>query len=152
MAECVSCGNGTDAIYITLKALDIGPGDEVITTALSWISTSETITQAGARVVFADIEPNVFTIDPHDIERKITTRTRAIIPVHLYGQPAEMDAIMSIAKKHGLFVVEDCAQAHFARYKNRLVGTIGNVGTFSFYPGKNLGAYGDAGAIIFNDL
>lgn len=152
MAECVSCANGTDAIYISLKALDIGPGDEVITTALSWISTSETITQAGARVVFADIEPNVFTIDPRDIERKITTRTRAIIPVHLYGQPAEMDAIMAVAKKHGLFVVEDCAQAHFARYKNRLVGTIGNVGTFSFYPGKNLGAYGDAGAIIFNDL
>ena len=147
----VSCANGTDAIYITLKALGIGPGDEVITTALSWISTSETITQTGARVVFVDIDPDYYTIDPDKIEAKITDRTKAIIPVHLYGQPADMGRIMSIAKKYNLQVVEDCAQSHFAQWKNVNVGTIGIAGTFSFFPGKNLGAYGDAGCIISND-
>ena len=149
--HCISCASGTDALYITLKALDIGPGDEVITTALSWISTSQTISQTGARVVFVDIEKDYFTIDPARIEEKITGRTRAIIPVHLYGQAADMDAIISIAKKHDLLVVEDCAQAHFSKYKNRTVGTFGVAGTFSFFPGKNLGAYGDAGAIISRD-
>ena len=147
----VSCANGTDAIYITLKALGIGSGDEVITTALSWISTSETITQSGARVVFADIDPDYYTIDTGKIEEKITSTTKAIIPVHLYGQPANMDAIMSIAEKHHLYVIEDCAQAHFAQWKGQNVGTFGIAGTFSFFPGKNLGAYGDAGCIISNN-
>ena len=152
IANCVSCGNGTDALYIALKALDIGIGDEVITTSLSWISTSETITQTGARVVFADIESDFFTIDPNSMESKISEKTKAIIVVHLYGQPADMDSIMEIADRHGLAVIEDCAQAHFSRYKGQLVGTFGVAGTFSFYPGKNLGAYGDAGAIISNDM
>lgn len=146
--HCVSCGNGTDAIYIALRALGIGSGDEVITTALSWIATSETITQTGAKVVFVDVEPKYFTIDPEKIEEKISKKTRAIIPVHLYGQPANMDQIIEIAKRYRLLVIEDCAQAHFAKYNNRYVGTIGDVGTFSFYPGKNLGAYGDAGALV----
>jgi len=147
----ISCANGTDAIYITLKALGVGSGDEVITTALSWISTSETITQAGARVVFVDIDPDYYTIDTGKIEEKITSKTKAIIPVHLYGQPANMDAIMSIAKKYNLTVIEDCAQSHFAQWKGQNVGTLGIAGTFSFFPGKNLGAYGDAGCIISNN-
>lgn len=149
--HCVSVANGTDAIYITLKALGVGQGDEVITTALSWISTSETITQAGAKVVFVDIEPNYYTIDVSKIEEKITSRTKAIIPVHLYGQPVDMAPLVVLCKKYGLYLIEDCAQAHFAEYKGRKVGTFGDAGTFSFYPGKNLGAYGDAGAIITND-
>ena len=149
--HCISCASGTDALYITLKALGIGPGDEVITTALSWISTSQTISQTGARVVFVDIEEDYFTIDPSRIEEKITDRTRAIIPVHLYGQAADIGSIMSIAKKYQLMVIEDCAQAHFGEYKGRTVGTFGIAGTFSFFPGKNLGAYGDAGAIISRD-
>src|SRR5436190_321384 len=149
--RCVSCANGTDAIYIALRALGLQPGDEVITSAHSWISTSETITQAGGRVVFSDTDAETFTIDPADIERKITPATVGIIPVHLYGQPAGMGAIMAIAKKRNLWVIEDCAQAHLARYKGRLVGTFGNAATFSFYPGKNLGAYGDAGCAVTND-
>jgi dTDP-4-amino-4,6-dideoxygalactose transaminase len=147
---CVSCANGTDAIYIAIKGLGIKPGDEVITTAHSWISTSETITQAGGTVVFCDTDELTFTIDPAQIESKITPRTVGIIPVHLYGQPADMDAIMAIAKKHNLWVVEDCAQAHLAEYKGRKVGTFGNAATFSFYPGKNLGAMGDAGCLVTN--
>ena len=149
--HCIGCANGTDAIYIALKALGIGDGDEVITVANSWISTSETITQTGAKPVFVDIEPGYYTIDPKLIEAKITGRTRAIIPVHLYGQPADMDAISELCEKHGLFLIEDTAQAHFAEYRGQKVGTFGTVATFSFYPGKNLGAYGDAGAIITND-
>jgi dTDP-4-amino-4,6-dideoxygalactose transaminase len=145
---CVSCANGTDALYIAMHALGVKSGDEVITTAHSWISTSETITQAGARVVFCDTERDSFNIDALQIEAKITPRTVGIIPVHLYGQPADMDAIMTVAKKFGLWVIEDCAQAHFARYKGQMVGTFGNAATFSFYPGKNLGAMGDAGAIV----
>jgi len=151
VSNCITCGNGTDAIYIALKALGIGEGDEVITTALSWISSSQTISQAGARVVFADIQPDFFTIDPIQIEKKITSKTKAIIPVHIYGQPADMDLIMDIAEQYNLYVIEDCAQAHFATYKQKLIGTFGHAGTFSFYPGKNLGAYGDAGAIISSD-
>jgi dTDP-4-amino-4,6-dideoxygalactose transaminase len=149
--RCVSCANGTDAIYIALRGLDLKPGDEVITSAHSWISTSETITQAGGRIVFCDTEEDTFTIDPADIERKITPATVGIIPVHLYGQPADIGRIMAIAKKHNLWVIEDCAQAHLASYKGQLTGTFGNVATFSFYPGKNLGAYGDAGCIVTND-
>ena len=149
--RCVSCANGTDAIYIALRALGLRHGDEVITSAHSWISTSETITQAGGRVVFCDTDEDTFTIDPLDIEKKITPATVGIIPVHLYGQPADMEVIMAIAKKHNLWVIEDCAQAHLARYHGELVGTFGNVATFSFYPGKNLGAYGDAGCVVTND-
>src|SRR6058998_263236 len=149
--RCVSCANGTDAIYIALRGLGLRSGDEVITSAHSWISTSETITQAGGRVVFCDTDEETFTIDPVDIEAKITPATVGIIPVHLYGQPADMGRIMAIAKKHNLWVIEDCAQAHLASYKGQLVGTFGNVATFSFYPGKNLGAYGDAGCVVTND-
>ncbi len=149
--HCVSCANGTDALFITMRGLGLSPGDEVITTAHSWIATSETITQAGGKVVFSDTELDTFNIDPDHLESKITSRTVGIIPVHLYGQPADMDAIMAIAKKHKLWVIEDCAQAHFARYKGRFVGTFGDAATFSFYPGKNLGAMGDAGAVVTND-
>ncbi|MCA9286303.1 MAG: DegT/DnrJ/EryC1/StrS family aminotransferase [Phycisphaerales bacterium] len=149
--HCVSCANGTDALYIAMRGLGLEPGDEVVTTAHSWIATSETITQAGGRVVFVDTDPKTYTIDPSRIEARITPRTRGIIPVHLYGQPADMDAIMTIASRHGLWVLEDCAQAHLATYKGRQVGTFGRAATYSFYPGKNLGAMGDAGAIVTND-
>jgi dTDP-4-amino-4,6-dideoxygalactose transaminase len=149
--HCVSCANGTDALYIAMRALGVKPGDEVITTAHSWISTSETITQAGGRVVFCDTDNETFTIDPALIEAKITSATVGIIPVHLYGQAADMDPIMTIARKHNLWVIEDSAQAHTAKYKGQVVGTFGNAATFSFYPGKNLGAYGDAGCVVTND-
>jgi dTDP-4-amino-4,6-dideoxygalactose transaminase len=148
----VSCGNGTDSLYILMRGLGLKAGDEVITTAHSWISTSETITQAGGKVVFCDTDSYTFTIDPVLIESKITSKTVGIIPVHLYGQPADMDPIMAIAKKHNLWVIEDCAQAHLAEYKGRKVGTIGTAGSFSFYPGKNLGAMGDAGCLVTNNL
>src|SRR5262245_32809611 len=149
--HCVSCGNGTDALYIVMRALDLKPGDEVITTAHSWIATSETITQAGGKIVFCDTDAETFTIDPHRIEAVITPRTVGIIPVHLFGQPADMDEILAVAERRGLWVIEDCAQAHLATYKGRMVGTFGVAGTFSFYPGKNLGAMGDAGAIVTSD-
>jgi dTDP-4-amino-4,6-dideoxygalactose transaminase len=148
---CVSCANGTDALHIAMRSLGVKPGEEVITAAHSWISTAATVTQSGGRVVFCDVDPVSFTIDPADIEAKITPRTVGIIPVHLYGQAADMDAIMAIARRHSLWVIEDCAQAHLARYKGQLVGTFGDAATFSFYPGKNLGAYGDAGCIVTND-
>lgn len=148
---CISCANGTDSLYIAMKALDVGMGDEVIVPAHSWISTSETVTQAGAKVVFCDVDKETFTIDPADIESKVTSRTVGIIPVHLYGQPANMDKIMNIADKHRLWVIEDCAQAHLARCNQKMVGTFGVAASYSFYPGKNLGAMGDAGAITTND-
>lgn len=149
--HCVSCANGTDSLYIAMVALGVKPGDEVIAPAHSWISTTETITQAGGKVVFCDTDADTFTIDPKSIEDKITAKTVGIIPVHLYGQAADMDAVMAIAKKHKLWVLEDCAQAHLARYNGQLVGTFGDVASFSFYPGKNLGAMGDAGAVVTND-
>ena len=149
--HCIGVANGTDAIYIALKMLGIGAGDEVITVANSWISTSETIGQTGATPVFVDIEPNYYSIDVSQIEDKITDKTRAIIPVHLYGHPADMDPILALCKKYDLKLIEDCAQAHFAEYNGKRVGTIGDLATFSFYPGKNLGAYGDAGCIVTND-
>src|SRR5580698_2662147 len=149
--HCVSCANGTDALYLAMAALNVRPGDEVITTAHSWISTSAMITHAGASVVFADTDDSTFTIDPAAIEAAITPRTVGIIPVHLYGQPADMDAIMAIATRHRLWVIEDCAQAHLARYQDRQVGTFGAAATYSFYPGKNLGAMGDAGAVVTRD-
>ncbi len=149
--HCVSCANGTDSLYIAMCALGVKPGDEVITSAHSWISTSETITQAGGKVVFCDTDSDTFTIDPTRIESLVTDRTVGIIPVHLYGQPAEMDAVNRIAQKHKLWVLEDCAQAHLARLSGKLVGTLGTVASFSFYPGKNLGAMGDAGGLLTND-
>ncbi|THD04549.1 erythromycin biosynthesis sensory transduction protein eryC1 [Panacagrimonas perspica] len=148
---CVSCANGTDSLYIAMRALGVSRGDEVIAPAHSWISTTETITQAGGNVVFCDTDADTFTIDPARIEEKITPRTVGIIPVHLYGQPADMEKIMQIAAKHRLWVLEDCAQAHLARYKGRLVGSFGAAASYSFYPGKNLGAMGDAGALTTND-
>ena len=149
--HCVSCANGTDALYLAMAALKIQAGDEVITTAQTWISTSAMITHAGATVVFADTDGVTFTIDPAAVEAAITPRTVGIIPVHLYGQPADMDAIMTIASKHKLWVIEDCAQAHLAQYRGRQVGGFGVAATYSFYPGKNLGAMGDAGAVVTND-
>jgi dTDP-4-amino-4,6-dideoxygalactose transaminase len=148
--EFISCANGTDAIYIALRALGIERGDEVITTAHSWISTSETITQAGARPVFVDVD-EYFAIDVDQIAAKITPKTKALIVVHLYGQPAEMEPLVQICERHHLTLIEDCAQAHFATYHGRLIGTFGHAATFSFYPGKNLGAYGDAGGMTFRD-
>ncbi len=149
--HCVGVGNGTDALFITLKALGIGSGDEVITAANSFIATSEAISLTGARVVFADINPQTYNIDVSRLEEKVTSKTKAIIPVHLYGQPADMDPILAIAKKRGLKVVEDSAQAHGSVYKGRQIGTLGDAACFSFYPGKNLGAYGDGGAIVTGD-
>lgn len=149
--HCVGCANGTDAIEIVLKALGIGPGMEVIVPARTWISTAEAVTTCGAKVVFADTLPDYYTIDLAHCEQLINERTKAIIPVHFYGLPAEMDGILALAKRHKLFVIEDTAQAHGARYKGQMVGTLGDAATFSFFPGKNLGAYGDAGAIVTRD-
>ena len=148
--HCISCANGPDAIYAVLKALGIGPGDEVITVANTWISTSEVIKQVGAQVVFADID-ELHTISVLDIKRKINSKTKAVIAVHLYGQACDLDALVSICDKNEIYLIEDCAQAHFTKYKGKYVGNFGIAGTFSFYPGKNLGAFGDAGAIISND-
>jgi dTDP-4-amino-4,6-dideoxygalactose transaminase len=148
--HCVSCANGTDAIYIALKMMGIGPGDEVITTAHSWISSSEAVSQTGAAPVFIDVD-DFYTIDAAKIEAAITPRTKVLIPVHLYGQACAMGPIMEIAKRRGLRVLEDCAQAHYATWGGQRIGTFGDMATFSFYPGKNLGAYGDAGAIVTRD-
>jgi len=147
-AHCVGVANGTDALFIAMKALGIGAGDEVITVANSFIATSEAIRMAGADVVFVDIDPATYNIDVTRIEERITPRTKAIIPVHLYGQPADMDPILAIAARHGLRVIGDAAQAHGAAYKGRPIASMADITCFSFYPGKNLGAYGDAGAIV----
>lgn len=149
--HCISVANGTDSLYIIMKMLGIGQGDEVITSAYSWISSSETITQTGAKPVFVDIDEQLFTIDEKLIESKITERTKAIIPVHIHGQVCNMDEILRIAKQHNLYVIEDCAQSHFSEFKERRAGTMGIASSFSFYPGKNLGAYGDAGCILTDD-
>jgi dTDP-4-amino-4,6-dideoxygalactose transaminase len=148
---CVGVGNGTDAIYLTLRAMGIGQGDEVITVAHTFIATSEAISMTGARPVFVDIKEDTMLMDPALLERAITPRTKAIVPVHLYGQPCDMDAIMAVAERHGLKVIEDAAQAHGARWRGRRAGSIGDAGCFSFYPGKNLGAFGDAGAVVSQD-
>ena len=145
----IACANGTDSIEILLDALGVGPGDEVIVPALSWISTAEAVGTRGATPVFVDID-HTYCIDPEKIEGKITPQTKGIIPVHLYGCPCNMTRIMDIAQTHGLFVLEDCAQAHGAEHKGQKVGTFGDCASFSFYPGKNLGAYGDAGAMVTN--
>ena len=144
----VSCGNGTDAISLALMSLDIKSGDEIITVSHSFFATSEAIALVGAKPVFVDIMENDFNIDPKKIESLITKKTKAIIPVHLYGQPCEMSSVTDIAKKHGLYVIEDCAQAIGAKYNEQNVGTFGDIGTLSFFPTKNLGAFGDGGAII----
>lgn len=147
----IGVGNGTDALFIALKVLGIGQGDEVLTAANSFIATSEAITLTGARIVFVDVNPKTFNIDVEKIKEKITSKTKAILPVHLYGHPADMDPILDMARKFNLKVVEDAAQAHGALYKGKPVGSLGDVACFSFYPGKNLGAYGDGGAVVTND-
>ncbi len=148
--HCIAVANGTDALYISLKVLGVGPGDEVITTACSWVSNAQAILDTGATPVFVDID-NYYLINSDLIEEKITSNTKAIIPVHLYGQMADVKSIRSICQKYGLYMIEDCAQAHFARLNNNLAGSTGEFATFSFYPVKNLGAYGDSGAILTND-
>ena len=149
--HCVGCANGTDAIELALEALNIGAGDEVILPVHSWISTASAIARVGAKPVFVDTEADTFCINANEIEAKITSNTKAILPVHLYGHPCDMDAINAMAKRHKLLVIEDCAQAHGALYKGRKVGTFGDVACFSFYPSKNLGALGDAGAVVTNN-
>lgn len=149
--NCVAVANGTDALEIALKAIGIGAGNEVLVPANTFFATSEAVDNVGAKPIFVDCEAGFYNIDVGKIEAKITPRTKAIIPVHLYGLPADMDGVMAVAKKHGLKVVEDCAQSHGADYKGKRTGTFGDIATFSFYPGKNLGAYGDAGAIVTND-
>jgi dTDP-4-amino-4,6-dideoxygalactose transaminase len=160
--HCIGVGNGTDALFLALKALRIGNGDEVIVPANTFIATSEAVTMTGAKVAFVDIDPKTYNIDPNKLENylkerlaphasRLTSRVKAVIPVHLYGQPADMDPILEIAKRYNLNVVEDAAQAHGAVYKGRPIGSIGDVACFSFYPGKNLGAYGDGGAIVTNN-
>lgn len=149
--HCVATANGTDATAIALKALGVGSGDEVITVAHTFIATAEGISELGATPVFVDVLPETLLMDPGHIESRITSRTKAIVPVHLYGQVADMDPILAMAEKHGLKVMEDACQAHGATYKGRRAGALGDAATFSFYPGKNLGAYGDAGAITARD-
>jgi len=148
VGHCVGLANGTDALFIALKALGVGEGDEVITVANSFVATSEAIKMAGARVVFADINPATYNIDVDQLASKITAKTKAIIPVHLYGQPADMAPIAALAKKHGLRVIGDAAQAHGAMYHGQPIAKLADITCFSFYPGKNLGAYGDAGALV----
>jgi dTDP-4-amino-4,6-dideoxygalactose transaminase len=148
---CVSVANGTDSLYIIMKMLGIGEGDEVITASNSWISSSETISQTGARPVFIDIDPVYYSLNEDQLEKYINSKTKAIIPVHLHGQMCDMEKIMEIARRYDLFVIEDCAQSHFSEYKGIRAGLYGIASSFSFYPGKNLGAYGDAGCILTDD-
>ncbi|MBP3819891.1 MAG: DegT/DnrJ/EryC1/StrS family aminotransferase [Butyrivibrio sp.] len=148
---CIGVGNGLDALMLALKAMDIGEGDEVIVPSNTFIATALVVTYVGAKPVFVEPIIDTFNIDPEKIEASVTEKTKAIIPVHLYGQACDMDPIMRIAKKYGLKVIEDCAQAHGATYKGQKVGTFGDAACFSFYPGKNLGALGDAGAVVTND-
>jgi dTDP-4-amino-4,6-dideoxygalactose transaminase len=149
--HCVGVNSGTDALLLALRALDIGPGDEVITAANTFIATALAISNVGADPVLVDVREGDFNLDPARVEEAITPRTRAIIPVHLYGQPADMDALRAIAERHDLRIVEDACQAHGAWHGEQRTGTLGDIGCFSFYPGKNLGAYGDGGAVVTND-
>lgn len=146
-AECIALNSGTSALHLALLAAGVGPGDEVITVPFTFVASVAAVLYAGARPVLVDIDPRTFTMDPAAIEAAITPRTKAILPVHLYGQPADMDPILEIARRHGLIVIEDAAQAHGAKYKGRPVGSVGDMACFSFYPGKNLGAYGEGGAV-----
>ena len=149
--HAIGVSSGTAALHVSLVACDIGPGDEVITVPNTFIATTEAITLSGAKPVFVDVDLESYNIDASKIEGAITPRTKAIMPVHLYGQPADMDPILEIASRHGLTVIEDACQAHGAEYKGRKVGALGGVGCISFYPGKNLGAYGDGGMVVTND-
>jgi dTDP-4-amino-4,6-dideoxygalactose transaminase len=150
-SECIAVNSGTSALHLALLAAGVGPGDEVITVPFTFVASIAAVLYTGARPVLVDIDPRSFTMDPALVEAAITPRTKAILPVHLYGQSADMDPIMKIAQRHGLLVIEDAAQAHGAKYKNRAVGSIGDMGCFSFYPGKNLGAYGEGGAVTTNN-
>ncbi len=149
--ECIACNSGTDALYLALRALNIGAGDEVITTPFTFIATAETVSAAGGTPVFVDIDPHTFNLDLDQLAAAITPRTKAIIPVHLFGRPLDMTRLMAIAQAHNLLVIEDCAQATGATWAEQRVGSIGHVGCFSFYPTKNLGACGDGGAVTTND-
>jgi dTDP-4-amino-4,6-dideoxygalactose transaminase len=150
-SHCIGVANGTDALEIALEALDLPPGSEVIVPANTFIATAEAVSRTGHRIVFCDCDSRNYTISIDDAAKRITPKTKAIIPVHLYGHPCDMDPVLEIAEKFGLRIIEDCAQAHGAEYKGRKVGSIGDIGAFSFYPGKNLGAYGDGGAIVTNE-
>lgn len=149
--HCVGVANGTDALEIAIEALELPPQSEIIVPGNSFIASAEAVTRAGHRVVFCDCNETDYCLEPKDVARRITRRTKAIVAVHLYGHPADMAAIDELAHAHGLQVIEDCAQAHGAEFRGRQVGTMGRIAAFSFYPGKNLGAYGDAGAIVTND-
>src|SRR5215212_7074106 len=144
----IGVNSGSDALTLALAALDLGPGDEVITTPFTYIAPAESIHHVGAKIVFADVEPRTFSIDPAEVERKLTAKTRAIIPVHLFGQAAPLDELLAVARPRGIQIIEDCGQAIGATYKDRPVGSIGVMGCFSFYPTKNLGADGDGGMIV----
>lgn len=149
--HAVGLNSGTDALFIGLRALGIGPGDEVITTPFTFFATAEAISLVGATPIFVDIDPATFNLNPDLIKERITPRTKAILPVHLYGRPAEMEPILALAGQHGLKVLEDCAQAFGATYRGKKVGTLGHAGAFSFFPSKNLGAYGDGGLLVTDD-
>ena len=149
--QCLGCANGTEALHLALLACGIGKGDEVITVPNTYIATALAITYTGADIRFVDIDQRTYNIDADEIEGAVTSKTKAIMPVHLYGQTADMDRIIEIAKNHNLKIIEDCSQAHFSLYKDRQAGTFGDAAGFSFYPGKNLGAYGDGGAVVTND-
>ena len=149
--QAVGVSSGTSALWLALVGLGVGPGDEVITTPNTFIATAEAISFCGATPVFVDVDPVTYTMDPDFLESAITSQTKAIIPVHLYGQPADMDPILAVANRHGLLVIEDACQAHGAEYKGHKAGSLGDAGCFSFYPGKNLGAYGEAGAVVTNN-
>lgn len=151
VAHAIGCNSGTDALHLALRALDIGPGDEVITTPFTFAATVEAILLTGAKPVYVDIQPDSFNIDPDRLEEAVTERTRAILPVHLYGQPADMEEVMAFAQLHKLFVVEDAAQAIGAEYQGKKAGTFGHVGCISLFPSKNLGAFGDGGVMVTND-
>jgi dTDP-4-amino-4,6-dideoxygalactose transaminase len=150
-SECIALNSGTSALHLALLAAGIGPGDEVITVPFTFVASVAAVVYTGARPVLVDIDPRSFTLDPAAIEAAITPRTKAILPVHLYGQPADMDPLTEVARRRGLVVIEDAAQAHGAKYKGRPVGSIGDIACFSFYPGKNLGAYGEGGAVTTNN-
>lgn len=150
-AECVACNSGTDALYMALRSIDLTQGDEVITTPFTFIATAETVSSAGGTPIFVDIDPTTYNLDLSQIEAAITPKTKAIIPVHLFGHPVDMTVLMAIATRHNLIVIEDCAQSSGTQWNNQQVGSIGHIGCFSFYPTKNLGACGDGGAITTND-
>jgi len=149
--HAVGLGSGTEAVWLALLACGVGPGDEVITVPMTFMATAEAITYCGAKPVFVDVDERTYTMDVRALSGALTPRTKAIVPVHLFGQVADMDPILKFARQHGLSVIEDAAQAHGAEYKGKKAGSMGEIGCFSFYPGKNLGALGEAGAVVTND-